>query len=135
MATTSILALGHGLLRSSVTSRRGGAPRRGLRRRGGGTVAAVTCRAPRGQWRRWRVGPRRVRAGKGRWAVNEGVHGGATVAGCRVLGWPANGLAGAAPRGVHPDMAMTGGKAHPSRCQWAQGLLRWPRWVQARVWF
>ena len=85
-----------------MTLWRGGAPWRGLRRRGVGAVAAVSCRTAAGQRRRWRVGPRRVTAGSQRRAVKVVVRRGATVACGRGRWEPANGLAGGVPRG-HGD--------------------------------
>lgn len=100
--TARTLALGRGLLRSAMTLWRGGAPWRGLRRRGMGAVAAVRCRTPAGQRRRWRVGPRRVTAGSQRRAVKVVACRGATVRCGRGRWEPANGLAGGVPRG-HGD--------------------------------
>ena len=89
-------------MRTVVTSWRGGAPWRGLHRRGDGAVAAVTCRTGNGQRRRWGVGPRRVLAGSARRAVKVVDGRGATVRCGRGRWSSANGLAGGVPRG-HGD--------------------------------
>ena len=81
----------------------------------------VSCRTPRGQRRRWRVGPRRVLAGRRGRAVKNDEHGGATVACYSGRVGSANGLAGAGA--ARCPLAWRGREvlAHPCHCQWGQG--------------